>query len=738
CDLGGAYPVKDVIQSGIAGSIALCLPNWPEVKVPICVSGVHAGLEGYRSVLSSYQQCLQTSLDTGQTVGICDELNSIYMCEFFWRQGLPLIKYAIPKVIGSVLGQNIRGGGEYLGVADALSNAEKSIDYFSQYYAANSFAAFKARSVESVGSEICRNWVSLTGPKGNLFDALIAPDSPSQFYGRFEEIPYTTATNPPVSQYKVFYHIYAGKDLPSYYQVYLRGTGGSFYQDTDFRRPVAAGFIKAGDFKSETIDFTAPSGYKELCIVVNGQEVCGFKQVTTEFGINYLSEKYVQQQASQTDIKSEAECVSGSPSAFSFLNPNIQAGAEEALNPAIYNRGIIRICSTDNPGKTSDPAAGTENSRWKEVGNCGSQNLKCWLDTDSVKNVVKNSNIEGQILGEVEDQYMGALKKEGLYLADFDSFKKELDELTGQAMINKINENIGKVYQNNQKAYLYLKRGNAYSSLAIKVYGDAIGEQEKTATQTTPTVGGGQEETPSGEQTIQKETTIPTSSTCSTPESCQKVLGARIIELARQKKTEQGISDDAIKIDTGAESFECLALQVALTESSIRHCIKSQENENPLYCDGNKNTVLGGDGGGSLGIMQINTKVHTNVDATDFEDNVNYGLDLLIDGYNSIPFSYNCHMPEGYPSFGIIALDSSGFPPAGTFEKIPYSGWKRAIRNYNGWNSKCWCYVDPNDVYNKCTDIKTSKAKVSGNPNYVDDVIKAKQNFNSNFFPECA
>ncbi|MEK9207670.1 MAG: hypothetical protein AAB922_04255, partial [Patescibacteria group bacterium] len=34
CNLGGAYPVKDVIQSGIAGSIALCLPNWPEVKVP--------------------------------------------------------------------------------------------------------------------------------------------------------------------------------------------------------------------------------------------------------------------------------------------------------------------------------------------------------------------------------------------------------------------------------------------------------------------------------------------------------------------------------------------------------------------------------------------------------------------------------------------------------------------------------------------------------------------------------
>lgn len=490
CDLGGAYPVKDVIQSGIAGSIALCLPNWPEVKVPICVSGVHAGLEAYTSVLSSYQQCLQTSLDTGQTVGICDEINSIYMCEFFWKEGLPLIKYAIPKVIGSVLGQNVRGGGEYLGVADAWSNAGKSIDYFSQYYAANSFKAFKARSVEGVGEEICKNWVSLTGPKGNLFDSLIAPDSPAQFYGRFEEIEYTTATTPPASQYKVFYHIYAGKDLPAYYQVYLRGTGSSFYQDTASMRPVASGFIKTGDFKSETIDFTAPSGYKELCIVVNGQEECGFKQVTTEFGLDYLSEKYVQEQASQKDIKTEAECVSGDPSAYSLLNLNLQAGATEALNPAIYNRGIIRVCSTDNPGKTSDPAIGTANQRWKEVGYCGSQNLKCWLDADSVKDVIKNANIENQTLQAVQSQVTSALQGQGTTYLNSEGFEARLKTIndisdTNQpGKITEINNIIGKVYLNNQKAYLYLKRGNAYGNLAEKAHTDFKNTKKEPATTT--------------------------------------------------------------------------------------------------------------------------------------------------------------------------------------------------------------------------------------------------------------
>ena len=47
---------------------------------------------------------------------------------------------------------------------------------------------------------------------GNLLDSLTEPDSPSQFHGRFDEIPFTTATVPPVSHYKVFYHIFAGKD----------------------------------------------------------------------------------------------------------------------------------------------------------------------------------------------------------------------------------------------------------------------------------------------------------------------------------------------------------------------------------------------------------------------------------------------------------------------------------------------------------------------------------------------
>ncbi|MBI1972728.1 M15 family metallopeptidase, partial [Candidatus Woesearchaeota archaeon] len=848
------------------------------------------------------------------------------------------------------------------------------------------------------------------------FDALISPDSPPQFYGRFEEIPYTTATNPPASQYKVFYHIYAGKDLPAYYQVYLRGTGGSFYQDTAFRRPVASGFIKTGDFKSETIDFTAPTGYKELCIVVNNQEQCGFKQVTTDFGVNYLSEQYLKQQASQTDIKSEAECVSGNPSAFNFLNPNVQAGVENTLNPAIYNRGITRVCSTDNPGKTSDPAIGTESQRWRDVGNCGSANLKCWLDTDSVKNVIRNSNIENQTLaavgvGDLEKQYVDALTKEGKYLADFDSFKKELEGLRDSEIISKINENIGKVYRNNQKGYLYLKRGNAHGNQARATYRTFLDTQKKPETPATgaldckkfeDTDGDGiitnidcgyltgtsadecfacvkqptgtgelfpdekpteetkteqirrveerkapsqyfkfpifefedgtrtsnlfykfsgkswfwSEEGESGSVWIKVEETIPskisqrdkkfieslrkdkfytaystgliklvdrtladseggyipffnnpelvtenvnfdsdkrfkiqiprptragtsvdvtywfefdstnsrwkwsfneehwmnvpetvikgsglvsfegtepvpemvalikslngknfdegaeiifdidstdegprelvessssstepttTEETCTDIQSCQKLLGEKIIELASKKKQERTSPDySAVQADTEAKSFECLALQVAMVESGLRHCklsfdasgnIISPKNGNPLYCDNIPGSVLGGDvdAGGSFGVMQINSG-HTDAfpDAYNFESNVNYGLDLLIENYNSKPLEYECYRTQAQ---GIYLSEPD--PVTEEFSKTSYFGWKRAIRYYNGWNSepKCWCYY-ADDKNKKCTTDNTGKRRARGNPWYVDSVTVEAKTEIARLFPE--
>jgi len=476
CDFGGAYPVKDVIQSGIIGSIVLCLPNFGEgIYIPVCLTGVKAGIDGLLSIFTSYRDCLQHSLDTGEMIGVCDEIYSIYMCEFLWRQALPLAKIALPKMMELIMGQNVRGGGEYLGVASAWDNADKSVNYFTQYYAASSYKAFKARTAEEVGGEICKMYVSGVYPEsGNLLDSLIEPDSPPQFHGRFDEILFTTATVPPVSHYKVFYHIFAGKDSGAYYKVYLKGVPEtSFYQDISSIRIVASGYIVAGGYASETKDFTAPSGYKEMCIMVNNQEECGFKQVSTAFAVNYIKDEYMASQARETDIKTEIGCIAGSASAYSLLSPSIQGGAEEIINPAIYNRGIIRICATDNPGKGTDDAyVGGEGARWVEVGYCDNEKIKCWLDTKSVKDVIRTTTIEEDVLEEVTEDYVKILKNEGNYLSDtdFDNVIKETEELIEDSKfedaINKVNDNFGKVFLNREKAHLLFLRGNVYSLLS--------------------------------------------------------------------------------------------------------------------------------------------------------------------------------------------------------------------------------------------------------------------------------
>ncbi|MCR4285086.1 MAG: hypothetical protein NUV97_03535 [archaeon] len=384
CDLGGKMPVADVIQTGIIGSIALCLPNAAEgIYVPICLSGIHAGIDSFVSILRSERECLQKSLDTGEHVGICDEVASIYKCEFFWKQASPLIEMVLPKLLSGFSEKNekVRGGGEYLLVQSAFSNLEKSVDFFKNIYAPNAFRAFEMRSTAEAGGTFCKAFIGTSVPNSaSLLDSLLEPESPHQFYAYFSEDTFSEATVPATSHYKVYYHIYAGKDKGVQYQVYLKNPPASSYYVSTPTVPVASGYIAKGDEADEAKDFTFPSGYKELCVVIDAHEECGFKQVTTSFALNYVQQKYTEEQATKTDITSEKECVSGSQSALSLASPNLQAGAEEAINPEIALRGIVRICATGNPN-----AAVGESARWKEVGYCGDSNLKCWLDLDSVE-----------------------------------------------------------------------------------------------------------------------------------------------------------------------------------------------------------------------------------------------------------------------------------------------------------------------------------------------------------------
>ena len=484
CDLGGAYPVRDVVQTGIIGSLALCLPNIREgILMPVCLTGVQAGIDGWLSVQTSYKDCLQNSLDTGEMIGICDEIHSIYMCEFFWKQALPLADIAIPNVIGALVGQNVRGGGEYLSVANAWTTAKDSVTYFTQYYGTNSLNAFKARSTAEVGTEVCKLSVSAVyADAADILDTITEPDSPSQFLGRFDEIPFSSVTVPPTSHYKVFYHIFAGKDSGAYYKVYLKGIPDtSYYQDTSSTLNIASGYTGIGEYASETRDLTAASGYKQLCINVNGQEECGFKEVSTSFALNYISDKYVASQIKETDIKTEKACISGSASAYSLLNPSVQGAAEDIVNPAIYNKGIIRVCATGNPGEGSDPYAGTENSRWKEVGYCDSENIKCWIDTENIKEIIKTANVSDDALESVTQSQLDILRNREGYLTE-EEFKSKVEKINDEkddakklTLIAKI---FDKVFLNKEKADLFLLRGNAYAELARRAINKEIARRK--------------------------------------------------------------------------------------------------------------------------------------------------------------------------------------------------------------------------------------------------------------------
>ncbi len=427
CDLGGKYRVDNVIQTGIVGSLALCLPNAQEgIAIPICLTGVNAGLDGYISILNSTVACLNESLATGRNIGICDEIKSVYLCDFFWRQATPFLDVLLERTFELVLGQGVRGGGEYLTARHAWENTRSAVDYFKNEYAVNSMRAFQGRSLETIGgttgAEFCKSFISagFLGASTSAFEALIEPDSPEQYHAWFTENPLTTATFPPISHYKVYYNIFAGKDIGAFYSVYLKdipitpGIGSTGFYMVD------RGYIGRGSQVDRARDFTGPAGFKQLCININGREECGFGKVSTSYAINAIADAYAQQQAEQTDIISERQCIAGTPSLYSLAQPNIQAGVQDVVQPQLYNKGIVRICSTENPGKQVLPSGEFDRTnstfnRWKEVGYCDDPTIKCWIDTQSVKNIIRDTGIEQQALNEINLQDIGT---QGLLLPD--------------------------------------------------------------------------------------------------------------------------------------------------------------------------------------------------------------------------------------------------------------------------------------------------------------------------------
>ena len=267
-------------------------------------------------------------------------------------------------------------------------------------------------------------FASVKAPKG--FKSLLEPASPPQIYAWFSSTKYTDVTVPATAQYKVFYHIYGGGDSGVQYKVYLKSAPESSYYNipSSVMVPEASGFIPRGGYVSETKDFTAPEGYKELCVRVNGDERCGFGQVTTEEGLNMLKDKLLEGELTKKDINSETACVSGTASLAGALTPNPQAVAETLLRSDVSQRGIVRICASDNPGSLTEP------ERFVDVGHCGNTKIRCWLDKNSVGNALSDRNLGTQnaTLAELEKIEAENLAKQGFVL-DAAGEQKKINDL---------------------------------------------------------------------------------------------------------------------------------------------------------------------------------------------------------------------------------------------------------------------------------------------------------------------
>jgi hypothetical protein len=397
----------------------------------------------------------------------------------------------LPRLIESFFNQGARGGGEYLTVQSAWDNTQESIDYFTNQYAVNSMEAFQMRSTEQAGTEICKSFVSTNYPTD--FDLLTEPDSPVQYHAWFEENVMTTATPHPTSHYKVYYHIYAGNDAGAYYSVYLRGlpetaTSQYTYQSDYISVPNSRNYIPAGQHADVTRDFTAPSGYQELCVNINGQDECGFGKVSTSFAVNYITDQYINEQMEQEITKSQ-DCVAGTPSLYSLAQPNLQAGAQEIAQPELYNKGITRVCSTYNPGRqlTTTGEYDTTNStydRWKEVGYCDDKTIRCWVDTESIKDVIQDKGLETQALEEVDTSVIGAMD----YLTyetskEIDKKYSDIDEqefsITPDSSEEQIQAQI-KDIEKELKEMAELSQTNAYRARGLLLLGNLYGNIART------------------------------------------------------------------------------------------------------------------------------------------------------------------------------------------------------------------------------------------------------------------
>lgn len=394
-NLGGSWQVENVVQTGVIGSTILGLQNFnlPYEPVPICLTGILAGLQNIKSILRGYSECLKTAQVSGQSVGICDKIRSIFICEMVWKEAIAIfnIHGGVMKWIGEAFFDQTQGGGEYMTFQSSLQNVADSVSFFTNSYARTAFAAYKARSTDEIGATVCKQFIGGKIPGiGEFIDQLAKPESPIQYTALLTEFPYSETLRQ--SRYQTFYHIYAGEDQEVTYTAYLENsiTKEAFY--TTERCNGMRGAIAKGGMASFTVDCIAPSGFDRVCITVNGKTDCGFGKISSAFALNYLNDMIVADEAKR-QISSEEDCYPSASRTSPSLGSLTMPGKIDMLST-----GIVRVCSVSSPGMGTNPYD------WREVGDCGKDSTgrsigKCWLDmrTVSIKDTERMADVSAAL-----------------------------------------------------------------------------------------------------------------------------------------------------------------------------------------------------------------------------------------------------------------------------------------------------------------------------------------------------
>lgn len=399
-DLGGHWKVDSVVQTGIVGSVFLGLHNFGiKEPLPVCLTGILAGLQNIKTLYQGYNECLNTAKVSGESVGICNTIRSVYVCEMLWREAIAL--FSVHGKILSFVSEKIfgksDGGGEYMAWQSSWKNLENSVTFFTSDYAQSAFASYSSRSTEELGNEVCKSAIFAKAPGvGDFFSQLTKPESPPQFTAWFDELDYTSSEKvgflDKQSLYRIYYHIYAGETQELQYTVYLKGPNLYNLVVTDPEKKMNRAYLKAGEFADKSFTVSGNSGYNEVCVEYNGITKCGFGKTTSAFSLNYLNDMIVRDEVNR-QIDSADMCIPDSPRVGPSLGSLITPS-----NYGLLRTGIVRVCSVTDP----DDNSGSD--KWEVVGSCGMDSVGrslgyCWLDSSTfqLNDVIDREEILAQV-----------------------------------------------------------------------------------------------------------------------------------------------------------------------------------------------------------------------------------------------------------------------------------------------------------------------------------------------------